>query len=55
MAYWEGDMEMNDYNADKPKTIRTPYGDITLLPIYPEDLKKMKQSLLVDLKEHYET
>ncbi len=37
---------MNDYNADKPKTIKTPYGDITLLPITPEDMKMMRQSLL---------
>ncbi len=38
--------KMDDYNADKPKTIRTPYGDITLLPITPEDMEMMKRSLL---------
>lgn len=30
----------------KPKTISTPYGDITLLPITEEDMEKMRQSLL---------
>jgi hypothetical protein len=41
------DRGLNQF-MEKPKTIRTPYGDITLLPITPEDLEKMKQSLLSD-------
>ena len=30
----------------KPKTIWTPYGTITLLPITDEDMEMMKESLL---------
>jgi hypothetical protein len=33
---------------DKPKTIRTPFGDITLLPITQDDMERMKQSLLTN-------
>lgn len=36
------------------QTIRTPYGDITLLPITPEDMEKMKQSLLSSLSSSSE-
>ncbi len=45
---------MDEYNADKPKTIRTPYGDITLLPITPEDMEMMKRSLLSSLSSSSE-
>ncbi len=46
--------KMNDYNADKPKEIWTPYGTITLLPITPEDMQQMKQSLLSSLSSSSE-
>lgn len=46
--------KMDDYNADKPKTIRTPYGDITLLPITPEDMEMVKRSLLSSLSSSSE-
>ncbi len=45
---------MDDYNADKPKDIWTPYGTITLLPITPEDMQQMKQSLLSSLSSSSE-
>ncbi|MCK5318632.1 MAG: hypothetical protein KAJ55_11995 [Anaerolineales bacterium] len=32
----------------KPKTIRTPFGDITLLPISTQEMEQIKQSLLTN-------
>ena len=34
--------------VDKPKTIRTPFGDITLLPISTQEMEQIKQSLLTN-------
>ncbi len=45
---------MDEYNKDKPKEIWTPYGTITLLPITPEDMKQMQQSLLSSLSSSSE-
>ena len=45
---------MDEYNADKPKNIWTPYGTITLLPITKEDMEMMRQSLLSSLSSSSE-
>ena len=45
---------VNDYNADKPKEIWTPYGTITLLPITKEDMEMMQKSLLCSLSSSSE-